>query len=104
MIGIRRGIFPSGQNGLGRLLRMLRNSKGGTRMTIDRRVLLRGGGALAGTMMAGTTLFGFTAPARAETDTLTLYNGQHRATTDALVAAFTKATGIKIVTRNAESP
>lgn len=35
---------------------------------------------------------------------LTLYNGQHRATTEALVAAFTKATGIKVVTRNAESP
>ena len=35
---------------------------------------------------------------------LTLYNGQHRATSEALVAAFTKATGIPVAMRNAESP
>jgi len=42
--------------------------------------------------------------AHAATESLTLYNGQHRATTEALVAAFTAATGIRVVTRNAESP
>lgn len=42
--------------------------------------------------------------ARAVGETLTLYNGQHRVTTEALVAAFTKATGIDVVVRNAESP
>jgi iron(III) transport system substrate-binding protein len=35
---------------------------------------------------------------------LTLYNGQHRATTEALVAAFTQSTGIVVTMRNAESP
>ncbi|HWK45629.1 MAG TPA: extracellular solute-binding protein [Stellaceae bacterium] len=35
---------------------------------------------------------------------MTLYNGQHRATTEALVAAFSKATGIEVTVRNAESP
>ena len=34
---------------------------------------------------------------------ITLYNGQHRATTEALVAAFMKESGIKVVTRNAAS-
>ena len=43
-------------------------------------------------------------PALAADETLTLYNGQHRATTEALVKAFTNATGIKVAIRNAESP
>jgi len=37
-------------------------------------------------------------------ETLTIYNGQHRATTEALVAAFTRATGYAVTMRNAESP
>lgn len=65
----------------------------------NRRMLLRGGVALAGAVLAGAPF-----AARAATETLTLYNGQHRATTEALVAAFTKETGIKVVMRNAESP
>ncbi|MGH3262386.1 MAG: extracellular solute-binding protein, partial [Trebonia sp.] len=36
--------------------------------------------------------------------TLTLYNGQHESTTKLLVADFTKATGIKVNVRSAESP
>jgi len=69
-------------------------------MAINRRALLRSGAALAGaTLLAG-------APRRLEAagGTLTLYNGQHRATTEALVAAFAKATGIQVTVRNAESP
>ncbi len=42
--------------------------------------------------------------AHAADASLTLYNGQHRKTTEALVAAFTRATGIGVITRNAESP
>ena len=42
--------------------------------------------------------------AAAEPDSLVLYNGQHRATTEALVAAFTAATGVAVTMRNAESP
>jgi iron(III) transport system substrate-binding protein len=34
------------------------------------------------------------------TDTLTLYSGQHEETTDAIVAAFEKSTGIKVKIRN----
>jgi iron(III) transport system substrate-binding protein len=45
-----------------------------------------------------------TRPARAADDTIVLYNGQHRTTTEALVDAFTKATGIKVTMRNGESP
>lgn len=36
--------------------------------------------------------------------TLTLYNGQHESTTKALVAAFTKATGIRVNVRSGEDP
>ena len=66
----------------------------------SRRNLLRGAVALAGA--AG--LIGSQREVYAATDSLTLYNGQHRATTEALVAAFTKATGIRVAQRNAESP
>ena len=44
------------------------------------------------------------APALAKAEALVLYNGQHRATTEALVKAFTRDTGIKVTVRNAESP
>ncbi len=37
-------------------------------------------------------------------DVLTLYNGQHRRTTEALVQAFSQATGVRVTMRNAESP
>ena len=53
---------------------------------------LAGVGALAGGV-----------PAVAADETLTLYSGQHRSTTEAAVAAFTKATGIGVVTRQGES-
>lgn len=36
--------------------------------------------------------------------TLTLYNGQHASTTSAIVAAFTKDTGIKVDVRSGEDP
>jgi iron(III) transport system substrate-binding protein len=69
-------------------------------LIIHRRTLLRGGAAIAGTAVLG----GMASGSKAAADTLTLYNGQHRATTAALVAAFTKATGIQVTVRNAESP
>jgi iron(III) transport system substrate-binding protein len=67
---------------------------------MNRRTLLHGAAALT----AASALIGRARPARAASDTITLYNGQHRATTEALVAAFTKATGIAVKMRNAESP
>ncbi len=67
---------------------------------MNRRTLLRG----AAGMTVAATLAGASSRVLAATDSLTLYNGQHRATTEALVAAFTKATGINVTTRNAESP
>src|ERR1700677_23034 len=56
--------------------------------------------ALAGALVLGVTaaIAGFAGgPARAAGSgtTLTLYNAQHEQTTDALIAAFTKRTGIK---------
>jgi len=66
---------------------------------INRRTVLQSGVALAGAAMFG----GLARRANAAT-ALTLYNGQHRATTEALVAAFTKVTGIDVTMRNAESP
>jgi iron(III) transport system substrate-binding protein len=65
---------------------------------IGRRNLMRGGVAVG-----GASLF-LGGAARAASEGLTLYNGQHRATTEALVAAFTQSTGIKVTVRNAESP
>jgi iron(III) transport system substrate-binding protein len=67
---------------------------------INRRIVLQGGVALAGVSMFG----GLARRSVAAAATLTLYNGQHRATTEALVAAFTKSTGIGVTMRNAESP
>jgi iron(III) transport system substrate-binding protein len=65
---------------------------------MNRRTVLRAGVAL------GSVAFFGIGRAHADQASLTLYNGQHRATTEALVAAFTSETGIKVVTRNAESP
>ena len=77
----------------------MQNPPARSRFDIGRRHLL--GGAVG---LAGLALTGRSARAAAEAGTLTLYNGQHRSTTEALVAAFTDATGIKVVIRNAESP
>ena len=66
---------------------------------MNRRTLLRGAAGLTGAALAG-----WSPRLLAADGSLTLYNGQHRATTEALVAAFTAATGIPVVTRNAESP
>ena len=66
---------------------------------MNRRTLLRSAAGLT-----GVTLAGWSPRLLAAEGSLTLYNGQHRATTEALVAAFTAATGIQVVTRNAESP
>jgi len=58
----------------------------------------------AGLGMAGVSLIGGAArPALAEDQTLALYNGQHRPPVEALVEAFTAATGIAVVTRNGNS-
>ena len=62
---------------------------------LHRRTLLAAGVALGAS---------FGRNALAADNQITLYNGQHRATTEALVAAFTKESGIKVVIRNAESP
>ena len=67
---------------------------------MDRRSLLRGAAGLA----AATVLAGRSQRGWAAAESLTLYNGQHRATTEAVVAAFTEATGISVTVRNAESP
>lgn len=68
-------------------------------MRIDRRGLLRSGALFGGAAL----LAGAAGRARAAGETLTLYNGQHRNTTEALVAAFTEATGTKVTIRNGES-
>ena len=69
---------------------------------INRRQLLRTTAVLGGAaMLSGGWPFGGRAAAQ---ETLMLYNGQHRSTTEALVAAFTKETGIAVTMRNAESP
>ena len=50
--------------------------------------------------VGGGLLAGCGGPTNSSQITLTLYNGQHEQTTDALVAGFEKATGISVVTRN----
>ena len=60
----------------------------------NRRAVLLGSAALA--------IASFGTRARAADETVTLYNGQHRATTEAVVAAFTQATGIKVTVRQGE--
>jgi iron(III) transport system substrate-binding protein len=66
---------------------------------VSRRQLVRGGLGLAGVSLIGGAAW----PARAEEQALALYNGQHRPPVEALVAAFTAATGIPVVTRNGNS-
>jgi iron(III) transport system substrate-binding protein len=65
---------------------------------INRRSLLGAGAAFGGAALLPRRGLG------AQGDTLTLYNGQHRNTTEALVRAFTEATGVRVTMRNAESP
>ena len=66
---------------------------------VNRRQLMHLGLGAAGAAL----LVGSASPARAEDQTLALYNGQHRPPVEALVAAFTAATGIPVVTRNGNS-
>jgi iron(III) transport system substrate-binding protein len=76
--------------------------KGSLMSDLSRRQLLRSTAAFGGaTLLANVWSSGSRA---ATQETLTLYNGQHRSTTEALVAAFTKETGIGVTMRNAESP
>ncbi len=77
---------------------MHRNCRDADMTKLTRRALIHAGMGLAAAVAAPAGL------ARAQATPLILYNGQHRATTEALVAAFTKATGIKVTERNAESP
>jgi iron(III) transport system substrate-binding protein len=69
---------------------------------LDRRRLLKSAAALAA--FAALQAAGLANAFAADQGTLTLYNGQHRTTTAALVDAFTKATGIQVTIRNGESP
>jgi iron(III) transport system substrate-binding protein len=72
-----------------------------THNSFGRRQFLLGGAALAGAAVLGAS-----APARllaAQQQTLTLYNGQHKKTTAAVVQAFTNATGINVDIRNGHS-
>ncbi len=78
---------------------------------IHRRTLLGTGAAALGVAAAGTVMLHGTrlhAAAMhrdaAGADSLTLYNGQHPAATAALVAAFTKATGIRVAVESDDSP
>jgi iron(III) transport system substrate-binding protein len=65
--------------------------------SITRRGLLRAGAA------AGVGVAISRVPALAADETLLIYNGQHRKLTDAVVAAFTKATGVKVTVRQGGS-
>lgn len=61
---------------------------------------------LSGTALASAAVFGISTSNRlvaAQQQTLTLYNGQHKNTTGAVVEAFTKATGINVDLRNGHS-
>lgn len=65
---------------------------------VTRRQLIRGAGLGGAAVLSSLAL-----PAGAETKRLALYNGQHRPPVEALVGAFTKATGIEVATRNGNS-
>ena len=65
-------------------------------VTRRRFLALAGAGGLA-------ALPGLRGPARADGGRLALYNGQHRPPVEALVAAFTKATGIDVAIRHGNS-
>ncbi|HEY9281026.1 MAG TPA: extracellular solute-binding protein [Eoetvoesiella sp.] len=68
---------------------------------VSRRTLLRNGVMLGAAAVFGTRTMRFVHAA--ETQTLTLYNGQHARTTAALVDAFTKASGIQVNIRKGSS-
>lgn len=68
---------------------------------VSRRHFLRTSALLTGAAAFGSAAR--TAAQAAADTTLTLYNGQHARTTAALVAAFTKATGIKVDIRKGGS-
>lgn len=68
---------------------------------------MRGAAAIAGVLMVGGGLVACAgspaapaANAPISGQTITLYNGQHEQTTSALVAAFTKQTGVKVKIRS----
>lgn len=65
-------------------------------VTRRRFLALSGAGGLA-------LLPGLSTPSRADGGRLALYNGQHRPPVEALVAAFTKATGIDVAIRHGNS-
>ncbi|MCW3473199.1 extracellular solute-binding protein [Limobrevibacterium gyesilva] len=69
---------------------------------MNRRALVRTGLGMCGAALAFAAKPG--EAVAADQEALVLYSGQHRQTTEALVAAFTKATGIKVTVRNGESP
>ncbi len=64
------------------------------RQMLHRTLLVGGVAALSGLSMSG---------AQAAEDSLVLYSGEHRETTEQLVAAFSKASGIKVTVRNGSS-
>ncbi|RFB81576.1 extracellular solute-binding protein [Methylovirgula sp. 4M-Z18] len=66
-----------------------------SRREILQRTLLLGGAAAASALPM--------AHAQAADETLVLYSGEHRETTEQLVAAFTKASGVKVTVRNGSS-
>jgi iron(III) transport system substrate-binding protein len=68
-----------------------------TRWTGALIALLALGGVLVGCSSSGGSAHGATGGA---TDTITLYSGQHEETTQALVDAFTRQTGIKVKIRS----
>ncbi len=67
--------------------------------SLTRRSLLRGGLGLGASMALGLPIHAV----RAQTQTLTLYNGQHAKTTQLLIDAFTDATGITVDIRKGNS-
>jgi iron(III) transport system substrate-binding protein len=55
---------------------------------------------VAGLLIVGTGLLAACGDSGLSVGSITLYNGQHEATTDALVAGFEKASGIQVNVRN----
>ena len=70
--------------------------RSGRRVVAAVAVVAAGALALAGCGSSGTAK----GAAGQATDTITLYNGQHEQTADALIKAFTAQTGIKVKVRN----
>lgn len=67
----------------------------------NRRTFLRTGAWIAGSLVVGRV--GLSSARAAESAVLTLYSGQHAQTTEALVKAFTQATGIQVKVRRGSS-